>query len=125
MSHTTICNGDCFNCIHPDCIRDDIRAEDYQFARDAEKEYLISPEQKKLAAKKRAYREAHLDEIKAKKQAYYEANRDEIAVKRRAYYEAHRDEFKAKQRAYYEANRDEIAAKRKAKRKAPESIMTQ
>ena len=110
MSHTTICNGDCFNCIHPDCIRDDIRPEDYQFARNAEKEYLISPEQKKLAAKQRAYRKANRDEIAAKQRAYREANRDEIA---------------AYQRAYREANRDELAAKRKAKRKAPESIMAQ
>ena len=35
---------------------------------------------------RRAYREAHKDEIAAYRRAYYEAHKDEIAAYRRAYY---------------------------------------
>ena len=106
-----VCNRDCFNCPFPDCVLETLEAEDYRMQREAA-ELLKTPEQKKIAAKKRAYYEANRDEIAAKKRAYREANRDEIAAYQRAYYEANRDEIAAKQRAYYEANRDEIAAKK-------------
>lgn len=50
--------------------------------------------------RRRAYREAHRDEVAAYQRAYYEAHRDEIADYQRAYYEAHKDEAAAYQRAY-------------------------
>ena len=65
---------------------------------------------------RRAYYEAHKDEIAAYQRAYYEAHKDEIAAYQRAYYEAHKDEAAAYQRAYYEAHKDEAAAKQRAYR---------
>jgi DNA-binding XRE family transcriptional regulator len=76
-----VCNRDCFNCPFPDCVLETLEAEDYRMQREAA-ELLKTPEQKKIAAKKRAYYEANRDEIAAKQRAYYEANRDEIAAKK-------------------------------------------
>ena len=76
-----VCNRDCFNCPFPDCMLETLEAEDYRMQREAA-ELLKTPDQKKIAAKQRAYREANRDEIAAKKRAYYEANRDELAAKK-------------------------------------------
>ena len=109
-----VCDHDCFHCIFADCICDDMTLDDYSESRYRDRDLMRTPEQKKIAAKQKAYREANRDEIAAKQKAYYEANRDEIAAKQKAYYEANRDEIAAKHKAYYEANRDEIAAYKKA-----------
>lgn len=84
MGRQKICSGDCFHCEHPDCILDELRAEDYDAARLADREHLTSPERKAAAAKQRAYYAANREEIAAKQRAYREANREEIAAKRRA-----------------------------------------
>ena len=82
-----VCNNDCFNCPHPDCVLDELTAEDYAAQREAEK-LMKTPKQKKIAAKRRAYYEANREEIAAKRRAYREANREELAAKQRAYREA-------------------------------------
>ena len=97
-----VCNKDCFNCPFPDCVLDELDAEDYRKAKEVDD--LLHPQtkhQKKLAAQQRAY---------------YEANRDKVAAQQRAYREANRDKLAAQQRAYYEANRDKVACRRKEKR---------
>ncbi len=50
-----------------------------------------------MAAKHRAYREAHKEELAAKHRAYREAHKEELAAKHRAYYQAHKEELAAKQ----------------------------
>lgn len=80
--------------------------------------------------RRRAYREAHKDEIADYQRAYYEAHKDEIADYRRAYREAHRDEIADYQRAYYEAHKDEAAAYQRAyrarkKNAAPDTAMSE
>ena len=80
----TVCNRDCFNCPHPDCILEELSAEDYQAQREAEKAaFPKTLAGRKLAAKQRAYYEANREEIAAKQRAYREANREEIAKRRR------------------------------------------
>ena len=64
-----VCNHDCFNCPHPDCILGRLTAQDYDAQREAEK-LLRTPEQRKIAAKQRAHYEANRDEIAAKKRVY-------------------------------------------------------
>ena len=71
---------------------------------------------KKIAAYRRAYREANKDKIVAYQRAYYEANKDKIAARHRAYREANKDKIAAYRRAYYEANKDKIAAYQRAYR---------
>ena len=108
----TVCDRDCFNCPHPDCIREDLTAEDYDAARALEK-YIHppTPAQRKIAAKKKAYREENREAIAAKQKAYREENREAIAAKQKAYYEENREAIAAKQKAYREENREAIAAK--------------
>ena len=114
-----VCNKDCFHCPYPDCVADDtMDLEDYREARERDLDLRRTPEQKKLAAKQKAYREANREEIAAYRKAYYEANREEIAAYQKAYYEANREELSAYKKAYYEANREEIAAYKKAYREA-------
>ncbi len=76
-----ICDHDCFNCKYDDCICDDMTLDDYAEARDRDFELTHTSEQKKIAAKQKAYYEANRDKIAAKQKAYREANRDEIAAK--------------------------------------------
>ena len=81
------CDRDCFNCPYPDCIEDEMTAEDYDEARERDKEILFrkSGKQKKIAAKQKAYREANREEIAAKQKAYYEANREKYNAYMRDY----------------------------------------
>ena len=92
------CDRDCFNCPYPDCIEDEMAAEDYDEARARDREIIFpkTRKEKQIAAKQKAYREANRDEIAAKKKAYYEANRDVIAAKRKAY----REKYNAYLRQY-------------------------
>ena len=86
------CNHDCFNCPYPDCIVDDVTAEEYRELSRIERELIRPKSRKKLA-------------IAAKQREYYEANRESIAAKQREYYEANRESIAAKQREYREAKR--------------------
>ena len=56
-----VCNRDCFNCIYDDCIDDSMIHEDYVKQSEIEKELLFPKTQKdkKIAAGKKAYREAN------------------------------------------------------------------
>lgn len=36
-----VCDRDCLNCIHPDCICDELDAEDYRMARKIEAEITL------------------------------------------------------------------------------------
>jgi len=77
----------CDDCPFEDCIVEDMTPEEYARARELDREIGLAnkPNQdRRRAAKKRAYREANKDEIAAKRRAYREANKDELAAKRRA-----------------------------------------
>ena len=101
-----VCNKDCFHCPYPDCVADDtMDLEDYREARERDLDLRRTPEQKKLAAKQKAYREANREEIAAYQKAYYEANREELSAYKKAYYEANREEIAAYKKAYREARR--------------------
>ncbi len=110
------CDKDCFNCKFPDCIYDGMDYADYLEQAERDKDLTETPKKKKLAAQKRAYREANREKLAAQKRAYYEANREKVAAQQRAYREANREKRAAQQRAYYEANREKIAAQKRAKR---------
>ena len=92
--------------------------DDYIESAARDKELRSTPEKIKLAAKRKAYREANRTEIAAKRKAYYEANRTEIAAKQKAYYEANRTEIAAKQKIV----RDTRSALGLSQRKAAEIL---
>ena len=93
------CNRDCFNCPYPDCINDEMTAEDYQEALQRDRVTLNSNEKLKLNEKKRAY---------------YAENRERRLAWQRDYYQANRDHIRAMRKAHYYANRAEELTKRKA-----------
>ena len=81
------CNRDCFNCVFEDCVIDGVSAEDYDYARTVEREFVFpkTQEEKKIAAKQKAY---------------YEANREEIAAKQKAWVDKNREKWNRYQREY-------------------------
>ena len=83
--------------------RDDLIRE-REMAREIRMERM-PPEKRRIAERKRAYREANRDSIAERKRAYYEANRDSIAEYQRAYYEANREKYNAYMRKYMAARR--------------------
>ena len=82
-----VCNRDCFNCVFEDCVLDELNHDDYKQSAAIEKELLFpqSAKQKKIAAGKKAYREANREKIAAGQKAYYEANREKINQYMREY----------------------------------------
>ena len=68
----SVCNRDCFNCPYPDCILEELEADDYAEQRRIERE-IINPKskrQEKLAAKNRAYYEANREKLRAYQREY-------------------------------------------------------
>ena len=114
-----VCDRDCLNCIHPDCILDEgPDMAEYRALARMERDLFRSDAQKKAAAYKKAYYEANREKLVAYQKAYYEENREKVAAYKKAYYEANREKVAAQQKAYYEANREKIFAQRKAFREA-------
>ena len=66
-----VCDHNCFECPYPDCIADDMTAEELKESIARDRDTNITPERKK-------------------QRAYYEANREKIADQQRAYREARR-----------------------------------
>ena len=65
-----VCDRDCFHCPHPDCIREDLTAADYDDARALEVFiHPPTPAQRRIAAKQKAYREENREAIAAKQKA--------------------------------------------------------
>ena len=64
-----VCDRDCFHCPYPDCVVDDITAQEAQELAAINKYLTLDPKKEKLAAQKRAW---------------YQANKDKLAAQRRA-----------------------------------------
>jgi hypothetical protein len=77
-------------------------------------------------AQQKIYRETS-EKDKARRKAYREAHVDEVKARSKAYRETHKDEQKALNKAWYEANKEAISARRReahAKAKALKSEPT-
>ena len=99
-----VCDRDCLNCIHPDCILDEgPDAAEYRALAQMERDLFWSDVQKKRAAYKKAYYEANREKLAAYQKAYYEANREKVAAQKKAYYEANREKIFAQRKAFREA----------------------
>ena len=75
------CNEDCFNCIYPDCIFDDLGRETKEGK--PPKAADDRAELTKNQIRGRKYYAEHREEQKAKKYAYWIAHKEEINAKRR------------------------------------------
>lgn len=90
----SICTMDCFRCPFPDCINNEEASwQERKNLAEFEREIILSKSEKnkKIAAYKKAYREANKEEIAAYQKAYYEANKEEIAAHQKAYREANKE----------------------------------
>ena len=89
-SKENVCNKDCFHCPFEDCVLDELDYEDYKELSAIESDFIVQKTdiQKKLAAQKKAYREANREKVAAYQKAYYEANREKVAARQKAYREA-------------------------------------
>lgn len=63
------CDKDCFNCKFQDCIYDGLDAADCAESSTRDKELTRTSAQKKVAAQRRAYREANKDKVAAQRRA--------------------------------------------------------
>ena len=84
------CNHDCLNCPYPDvpaeCLDAPLTVDDYKWLAELDRE-IINPktaQQRKIAARQKAYREANKDKVAAQQKAYYEANKDKIAAQQKS-----------------------------------------
>ena len=59
----------------------------------------------KLAAQKKAYREANREKVAEYQKAYREANREKLAAQKKAYYEANREKINERRRRNYREKR--------------------
>ena len=68
---------------------------------DREAKFRALPmEKQKVAAQKKAYREANREKVAAQKKAYREANWEKVAAQKKAYYEANREQLRERARNY-------------------------
>lgn len=92
------CNGDCFNCIYPDCILD--VSGGLSNAEKATEEYQ---EKRKLELKKywMLYQEKNKERIKETKKAYYEKNKERLKEYSKKYYFDHKEAYQKYHKQYY------------------------
>ena len=73
---------------------------------DREAKFRALPmEKQKVAAQRKAYREANREKVAAQQKAYREANREKLAAQRKAYREANREKVRERARNYMRAYR--------------------
>lgn len=91
-----VCDRDCFHCPYPDCIVDEMSAQERRDSSNRERSIVPKPPGKRSGTYmgKEYYR------------AYYHANQEKCRAYARAYYERHRDEITARVRARYREQQD-------------------
>lgn len=127
-----ICDRDCFNCPHPDCMVDDITLDEYREIkeRDDEMKLLNSSMSRNQVLAKRAYTKARYqrkkDELVAYQRAYDAANKDKIKACKKLWYAANKERVLTQQREYRKVNQARYrayhAAYRAAKKQQKETL---
>lgn len=128
-----ICDKNCFACPFPDCINDEMDADDYAEARGRDKLLQCPTGQGRRPDRTvEEQRRERMDRKNACNRAWYAKNRESILTAlrerresdpeyvaqrkayRRAHYQANRAEILDRQKAYYLAHREECLARSKA-----------
>lgn len=130
-----VCSRDCFHCIYADCILDDgpDEREAAQMER-IEQRYLKPADQEaaernrarsrdwyrrnrdKALQQRKAYNQAHREQIAARKKVWYANNRQHVRAQHAAYAAANREKLAAQHKAYCAANREKVNAYQRAYR---------
>nr|DAN92479.1 MAG TPA: hypothetical protein [Caudoviricetes sp.] len=110
-----VCNFNCFECPHPDCICDDFSRKEY--VTDAEINRIAGMTRSKTGLRKKEYLRKYYSErkeyAKAYQKSYYEKNKERIREKARERYRKNRDRYIASVRAYQESNKEKFNAYKK------------
>lgn len=104
-----VCDRDCFHCPYPDCIVDEMSAQERRDSSNRERSIIPKPPGKRSGT--------YMSKEYAR--AYYHANQEKCRAYARAYYERHRDEITARERARYREKQDlkrRLAQSRPAKK---------
>lgn len=119
-----VCNHDCLNCIHDDCINDALTHADYLAEREMDllsgavdppkasgklraykKQYRLENKEKETEYQRRYYQE-HAEKKKAATRAWYQENKERAATYGREYREKKKEYYKAYKQAYYQAHKE-------------------
>lgn len=105
-----LCNRDCFNCVHDDCVLDEVSDAESLAAdrRDAE-----ARRENAKSDYYKAYYRANAPRLREKSRAKYKANKERALEYQREYRKTHRERVNARERAYREANREKRRAQAK------------
>lgn len=133
----SVCDKDCFHCVYPDCINDEMDPEDYKESVERDRDLRMTAKQKKEAARRKAARAAQSDkgagakgqkafrvkhtvnpgkteEQKAREKEYhaqyYLKYRERILSYVAQYRRIHREEMKQKAREYRKNHADALRA---------------
>lgn len=118
-----VCNHDCLNCIHDDCINDALTHADYLAEREMDllsgavdppkasgklraykKQCRLENKEKETEYQRRYYQE-HAEKKKAATRAWYQENKERAATYGREYREKKKEYYKAYKQAYYQAHK--------------------
>lgn len=117
----SICNMDCLNCIHSDCINDSdfLSASERELARELDSDILTFRNTSKEKVQRRQYHKKYYlaDPEKHKRLAResYARNKEKRLACSHNYYKTHQEDILSNKKTYYQENREEILAKRKEK----------
>ena len=111
-----VCNRDCFNCPHLDCICDDETQEDIDAAERRDEQIIAGwSKHEKILRQQREYRRNNREHAIAAARAYYAANKEHVKKKHAEWYKANRDRVLAQQKAYRDAHQEEMRARYRAR----------
>lgn len=106
-----VCDRDCFNCQHDDCIQDGVSDEEVKASAALDREARTVKKdnrQRELAERQRRYYEQNKAAIAENQRRYRETHKDELAECQRRYYEQHKDELAEYKRRYYRRKKEGV-----------------
>lgn len=119
-----MCNNDCFNCSHPDCINDRLEAEDF------ENDYDEVDRQKRLVIERSArYRASHKEILNQRSRDWNNANKERVKETTERWRQENKQRIAANKRRrwaenpeYYRQKQREYRARRKLNRSVTDSV---
>lgn len=122
-----VCDRDCFNCQHPDCICDEETQDDIDAAERRDEAIQAGwSRAEKILRQQREYRETHREQTRIACHAHYMANKEYYRKKHAEWYKANKERILEQQRAYRKAHAAEISARKKEQyRKKKEAAQVQ
>lgn len=109
-----ICDMNCLNCKHPDCINDEITSDEMKFSDKLDGQLPFEP----LEDYKKRWNRLHAKEYREKCKKRYQANKEYYKKQSLDYYNSHLEVCKQARRDWYHRNRELILQRQKEQREA-------